>query len=96
MSSESFQSTYFHSQPFFVVTDDAYERLLQKLKRGESAPTYHHGCPSAGKPNPEAHCTCVSFDNVLVKGGIERRFKNESKPVIPVSVLMFYKGKLYS
>jgi len=89
------QSTYFNSQPFFVVDDIAYKRMFNLLKRGEPAPTYTGVCPHAAKKNAEKLCSCPKLENRLTSDGsaIERVYEDQSKPVISLSVLMMLRGQ---
>ena len=94
MSSQNFLLDYFNSQPFFGVSDDAFVRMMETLKRGEPAPTYLTQCPHRGKPNPEAHCKCPQFENILEDGFIMRKFGNKTKPVLSETMIKILTGKI--
>jgi len=55
-------------QPFYIVTDDAYNRMLNKLMKAEPAYTYITTCPHR---NP-ADCWCPNNENILKEGGTVR------------------------
>jgi hypothetical protein len=83
-SHQAIQMNAYSNQPFYVVTDDAYERMLAKLQSGESfVKTYLNVCPHKS----EKECKCVYYKNTLKDGMIIRG----EKPVIPVSTLLMLK-----
>ena len=83
----SIHSAYFDAQPFFVLDDAAYERILTKLRRGEAAPSFINQCPHEG-PNRFSACTCPRFENRLVEDNrLVRVWENKTKPVISFFML---------
>ena len=68
-------------QPFYVVTDDAYDRMLNKLIKGEPAYTYITTCPHR---NP-ADCRCPKNENILKEGRIVRIVDGVEKKVMKLS-----------
>jgi hypothetical protein len=73
------------AQPFYVVDDEAYNRMMTKLKGGaafvKSFKT-HTNCPHA------ADCTCEFYKNYLDKDGIMvRNCGGSIKDVISISAL---------
>ena len=71
-------------QPFFVVSDDAYDRMLAKLQRGLPAYTYLSTCPHRGQP-----CACPKSENQLVDGKIVRTINGVTKRVYKLSEAQF-------
>jgi hypothetical protein len=52
-------------QPFYVVTDEGYERMVNKLQNGlTSVKTYITTCPDT-----ESTCTCPHFLSILNPDG---------------------------
>ena len=75
-----------NSQPFYLVCDEAYARMLTKLRQGEPfVKTYLTECPHKGA------CECQFFRNTLTADGcgIERN----GKPVVPLSFVKKVAGK---
>jgi len=74
------------AQPFYVVTDDAYDRMMDKLLCGERyVKTYSEwGCPHSQTTND---CKCSFNLNFLKEGKIVRANKGIIKPVIKLSDL---------
>lgn len=77
---------HWRSQPFYVVNDEAYERMKNKLESGESNVeyTYMTTCPHSVKSN----CRCPRMMNILKNGRIVRLIDGEEKPVLKLSELM--------
>ena len=72
------------TQEMFVVGDDAYERMLNKLQMGASVEyTYVNKCPHHNR-NPRL-CNCARFINVLKNGKIVRLIDGTEKPVYRLS-----------
>jgi len=72
------------AQPFYVVTDDAYDRMMDKLLCGERyVKTYLSVCPHKRKKD----CKCSFNLNFLKEGKIVRANKGIIKPVIKLSDL---------
>lgn len=78
-------TTAHSNQPFFVVTDDAYGRMLAVLHAGEPfVKTYLTTCPHKNK----ADCKCPYFRNTLAANGlIVRNCNGVIKPVIHLTLL---------
>jgi len=72
-------------QPFFVVDDAGYNRMMKKLKDGEkSVKTFLHGCPHRSKED----CKCEYFSSYLDEDGdMMRNVNGTIKPVISVTML---------
>ncbi len=68
-----------NSQAFFVVTDDAYDRMLGKLNIGLPAYTYLGICPHVGT------CRCLRNENILSNGHIIRLIDGKEKSVFRLS-----------
>ena len=65
-------------QPFFVITDIGYNRILAKLEGGSKGEWSFSGtCPHSSK----IHCRCPKMLNVLKDGKIMRVVKGKLKPV---------------
>ncbi len=96
---EEAQKAHFDSQPFFLVTDDAYERMLNELLKGAPfVKTYINVCPHVGTGSDlktmQSNCNCFFNKNVLnADKKIVRTFGNESKPVYSSSMFMNLYGK---
>lgn len=88
---DRFQEEYFKSQPFFAVSDDAYERMHEQLMNGASfVKTYLHRCPNA---YDKSKCNCIFFKNVLNNDNhIVRIFGGKVKPVYSFSELRTLEG----
>ena len=72
-------------QPFFVVNDEAYARMLKKLQDGEPfVKTFPTTCRHTADK-----CSCMYFSNTLHEGGIVRKVSmlSDPKPVISLSML---------
>ena len=76
------QEKNFNSQPFFLVDDAAYGRMLTKLRAGEPfVKTYFGTCPHKNK-----ECKCPYFKNVLEDGcHIVREFGGKRKQVYSIT-----------
>jgi hypothetical protein len=76
---------HLHSQqPFFAVSDDAYERMYQRLCDGEPFVKSFIGvCPSKHE-----RCSCKYFKNILVDDKMVREVEGVYKPVLSVSMIM--------
>ena len=76
-------------QPFFIVADDAHERMLNQLKSGSAfAKTFIGHCPHSGNSKK---CKCPFFKNVLDpkgSGQIVREVDGQFKPVLPLSFVI--------
>jgi len=69
-------------QPFYVVDDEAYDRMYEKLVSGERyVKTYLGVCPETYK----SKCTCKFFLNFLKDGDIVRVSNGELKNVLSLS-----------
>ncbi len=69
-------------EPFFVLNDNAYDRILQKLQNGSPYEwTYQGICPHSDP----AQCTCPKFMNILRDGNIIRIVNGVQKPVYKYS-----------
>jgi hypothetical protein len=69
-------------QPFYVVDDEAYDRMYEKLVSGERyVKTYLGVCPETCK----CKCTCKFFLNFLKDGDIVRVSNGELKNVLSLS-----------
>ena len=80
-----------NSQPFYVITDAAYDRMFHKLNNGSRFEWSFPGpCPHFGK------CVCPKFMNVLKDGKIIRVANGKQKPVYKASdcQTMFPEGKV--
>ena len=67
------------SQPFFVLDDVGYNRMLHKLQNGSRFEwSYLHTCPHTRKED----CKCVKYMNVLHGDKIVRIINNTQKPVL--------------
>lgn len=74
-------SSAWRSQPFFVINDEAYARMLRKLRSGSSVEyTYAGVCP-----HNRHQCRCPKMANVLRNGRIVRLVDGEEKPVYSLS-----------
>ena len=79
------------AQPFFVINDEAYDRMPGKLRRGSPyewsyITTCLHGSPR--------QCTCPKFKNVLSPSGtIVRVIDGVTKPVLRGSDLLRALGR---
>jgi len=73
------------TQPFFVVNDEAYARMLKTLQDGEPfVKTYLGYCPHYGAKK----CRCPSYKNLLKDGKIVREVcPNDFKDVLSVSMI---------
>ena len=74
-----------HSQqPYFAVSNDAYERMYKRLSDGEPFVKSFIGvCP-----NKHERCSCKYFKNILVGGKMVREVEEGYKPVLSVSMIM--------
>jgi len=73
------------NQPFFLVLDDAYERMWEALTtKGEPfVKTYIGFCPHKS----EKECKCEFFKNILHDDMIMREVNGVMKPVVSPSLL---------
>jgi hypothetical protein len=81
-------------QPFFLVDDEAYERMMNKLKSGEKfVKTYLGVCPHPKKQD----CKCEYFNNYLDEDGdMVRNVNGTIKPVLSLTILKNTMRKLMS
>ena len=72
-------------QPFFVINDEGYNRMMERLRGGERyAKSFMGVCPH----QDSADCRCKFFINFLDKeGNMVRVVNGEVKPVVPLSVV---------
>jgi hypothetical protein len=80
------QAKQIHSeQPFFVVEDAGYNRMMKKLKGGEkSVKTFLTVCPHSSKQD----CKCEYFSNYLDEDGDMVRNDNGTiKPVFSLTMI---------
>jgi len=74
------------TQPFFVVNDEAYERMMDTLKNKsvKSVKSYIRVCPHKNK----ADCRCEFYENYLDDDGMMvRKVGGVIKPVFKLSDL---------
>jgi hypothetical protein len=73
------------NQPFFVVNDEAYNRMMKALRDGEkSVKSYLHVCPHKRKQD----CNCEYYENYLDKEGMMvRKVGDTIKPVLSLTML---------
>jgi len=67
-------------QPFFVVENESYDRMMAKLKDGQPfVKSFIYHCPHKSKKE----CQCHFFKNYLDKNGnIVRNVAGQVKPVL--------------
>ena len=77
------------NQPFFVVNDEAYNRMMNALKDGEKSVKSHiDECPH----ERDEDCRCEYYENYLDdEGCMVRNVNGTIKPVLSVSILMALK-----
>ena len=81
MASEITEADY-RSQPFFILDDASYDRMMHKLQNGSLFEWSYLGvCPHKKK----RHCDCVKFMNVLRDSKIIRIAGGAQKPVYRAS-----------
>jgi hypothetical protein len=70
-------------QPFYVVDDESYDRMMSSLLAGESTVKSYLGtCPH----KQQGDCTCLYFINYLhADGSVVRNVEGVVKPVIKKS-----------
>ena len=75
-------------QPYYVINDEAYDRMLRKLQTGESQ--YEWSYLTQGCPHPPGQCVCPRHKNVLdaETGEIVRLVKGEKRPVMKYSYFL--------
>ena len=77
-------------QPFYVLQDDSYDRMLHKLQNGSDSEWSYTGlCPHRNKNDSE----CTKFMNVLHDNKIVRIVNGEQRPVIKASDMPQYIGE---
>ena len=76
----------YEDQPFFVINDEAYDRMLQQLQSGESHVwSYKNICPCSRKKD----CRCTKHKNILnAEGKMVRVIGGVQKPVLRSSELI--------
>jgi hypothetical protein len=73
-----------NAQPFYVVDDEAYRRMLDKLNNGQQfVKTYLSVCPHRNV----SECKCPFQLNFLKDGIIVRSNSGKIKPVVSLSSL---------
>ena len=77
-------------QPYYVINDEAYDRMLRKLQTGESQ--YEWSYLTQGCPHPPGQCVCPRHKNVLdaETGEIVRLVKGEKRPVMKHSYFLHW------
>ena len=78
------------TRPFWVLDDEAYSRIMEKLHNGgsEGEWSYLNICPHAG-PDRKDQCTCPKMLNVKhQEWGMCRIVNGLARPVIPKSDFM--------
>ena len=78
------------NQPFFVVNDEAYNRMMKTLKDGEkSVKSYIRVCPHKRKED----CKCEFYENYLDDDGcMVRNIGGTTKPVLSITMLTALKN----
>ena len=76
-------NTSWENQPFFVITDEAYDRMLQQLQSGEPHVwSYKNICPCSRMED----CRCTKYKNILnAEGKMVRVIGGVQKPVLRTS-----------
>ena len=70
-------TTAWSSQPYFVLADDSYNRMMHKLAQGSKG-EWSYPCGACPCPS---RCTCAKMLNVLRNGEIARLVRGEWRPV---------------
>ena len=84
------------AQPYFVINDEGYDRMLHHLQNGRRAAwSYQTTCPHVDRPGRDCYsfsfeeagklCDCPKMMNVLVNGRIVRIVNGEQKSVFRTS-----------
>ena len=80
-----------NTQPFYCVPDDAWFRMMNKLKNGAPyVKTYIGKCPHKTKKK----CKCRWNKNILKGNGIIRMVNGVEKPVYPLNFVIQFKEVL--
>ena len=78
-------------QPFYVVPDDAWFRMMDKLKKGKPyVKTYIGTCPHKNKKK----CKCRFNKNILKGNKIIRMVNGVEKNVYPICFVIKFKDVL--
>jgi hypothetical protein len=74
------------AQPFFVINDDGYDRMMKTLRDGaKTVKSYLGTCPHKNKNK----CKCVYWENYLNEDGkMVRNVNGVIKPVLSFTMLM--------
>lgn len=74
--------TQWNKQPFFVINDEGYNRMMDKLQNGER---YVKSFPYKCKASCQAECSCPFQINFLKDGRMVRCVDGQLRPVFSVS-----------
>jgi len=85
------------NQPFYVVEDESYNRMMTKLQEGEKyIKTYSHPCPHMhlGIERAKEECNCHFQLNFLRDGKLIRTNNGVVKPVFSESIFWAAKERM--
>ena len=78
-------------QPFFVIQDDAYDRMMSEFTQGSKA---EWSFPCCACPSFPSRCSCPKMLNTHRNGEIARLVRGEWKPVYKQSEMPKMEGAL--